>query len=116
MKPPILLDKLRTVKAIDKGISYANAHRWQSALVSLFSLLVVFSPPVQCPLLFIKFALLRNDISSKNDAFYGFSKMGELLSLRNEAISKSCNKFTWMIPDKSMREAADDGLKPLSLP
>jgi hypothetical protein len=46
----------------------------------------------------------------------GFSKIGEALGLRNEALGKSCQNFTWMIPSKQAKESMDEALKPIEFP
>lgn len=96
-------------------VVYIKENRWKSGLIAGGSLLFILSPFVQCPIIFVRAYMLRQSIKS-GDMMLGFSKIGEAFSLRNEAIGKSCQNFTWMIPNKESKEAMDHALKPIQFP
>jgi hypothetical protein len=97
------------------AIDFIKNNRWKSSLIAGGSLLFIVSPVVQCPIIFVRAYGLQQQLKNA-DMLTGFSKLGEALGLRNEALGKSCQKFTWMIPNKEAKETMDNALKPLEFP
>ena len=99
----------------EKVVPWVKNNRWKTGLIGGGSLIVLLSPMVQCPIIFIRAYGLQQQLKN-GDMLMGFSKLGEAIGLRNEALGKSCQNFTWMIPNKEAKENMDAALKPMEFP
>lgn len=100
---------------LQAAVDYMKNNRWKSGLIAGGSLALVLSPMVQCPIIFVRAYSLQQQLKNA-DMLTGFSRLGEALGLRNEALGKSCQKFTWMIPSKEARESMEYALQPMEFP